>query len=112
MKKFLILLVPVVFLLTYCQKNIGGVTASELDKDLSNLLQSGDPLEKIKSSLDKLYIGYHYDSDFGRFEASLKDNNYNCVRYFLYDCAVLIYVYTDHERRYTGHEVEVIYSGL
>ena len=112
MKKFLIFLVPVILLLTYCQKNIGGVTASDIDRDLKNLLQAGDSLETIKSSLTKLDIGYHFDSDLGRFEASLKNKNDNCMVHVLYDCAVIIYVYTDQEQRYRRHEVEVVYSGL
>ena len=112
MKKFLILLVPVVFLLAYYQKNIGGVTASELDRDLSKLLQPGDSLKKINSSLIKLDIGYHFDRDLGRFQGSLKNNNDNCMVHVLYDCSVIIYVYTDQEQRYLNHEVEVVYSGL
>ena len=112
MKKFLVFLVPIIFLLSYCQKNIGGITASEIDKELSSALRVGDSLEKIEISLNELNIGYYYDSDLGLFDASLKDKNYNCVRYFLYDCAVLIKVYTDNTRRYKAHKVEVIYSGI
>tara|TARA_R110001583_G_scaffold23917_1_gene87738 strand:+ start:18 stop:356 length:339 start_codon:yes stop_codon:yes gene_type:complete len=112
MKKFLIFLVPIILLLTYCQKNIGGVTASEIDRDLNKSLQPGDSLENIKSSLTKLDIGYHFDSELGRFEASPKNKKDNCMVHALYDCAVIIYVYTDQEQRYKSHEVEVVYSGL
>ena len=112
MKKFLIFLVPIILLLVYSQKNIGGVTASEINSGLKSLLQPGDSLEKIKSSLAKFDIGYHFDSDLGRFEASLKNKNDNCMVHILYDCAVIIYVYTDEEKRYRSHEVEVVYAGL
>lgn len=112
MKKLLILIVPIVLFLSFCQKNIGGVTASEVDNSISLALKVGDSKPQIDEALTELGLLFTFDEHLKRYQAVIANDNESCLSYLLYECSVGIYVYTDQNNSYKYHEVEVYYSGL
>jgi hypothetical protein len=112
MKKLLILIIPIVFFLSFCQKNIGGVTASEIDNSIILALKVGDSKSQIDKALTELELLFTFDEYANRYQAIIANNNESCLSYLLYECSVGIYVYTDQNDNYKYHEVEVFYSGL
>ena len=112
MKKLLVLIIPIVFFLSFCQKNIGGVTASQVDSSISLALKLGDSKPQIDEALTALGLLFTFDEHLKRYQAVIANNNESCLSYLLYECSVGIYVYTDQNNNYKYHEVEVYYSGL
>ncbi|WP_133468017.1 hypothetical protein [Paraglaciecola marina] len=112
MSKLLIIFVPIVFLLTYCQKNIGGITASHIDESLTKALKVGDSQQQVEHALSELSLLFEYDKFSNRYQAIVANDGDNCMNYVLYDCSVGIFIHTDDELRYKYHEVDVFYSGL
>jgi hypothetical protein len=112
MKKLLIIIIPIVLLLTYCQKNIGGVTASHIDESLTKVLEVGDSQQQVEHVLSELNLLFEYDEFSNRYRAIIANDGDNCMNHILYDCSVGIFVHTDNKLRYRYHEVEVFYSGL
>ena len=112
MKKLLVVFVPIVFFLSFCQKNIGGVTALGIDNSITLALNVGDSKSEINKTLTGLGLLFTYDESQNRYQAIIADNNESCLNYVLYECSVGIYVYTDEKMKYKYHEVEVFYSGI
>jgi hypothetical protein len=112
MKKLLVIFVPIVFFLSFCQKNFGGVTALEIDNSITLVLNVGDSKSEIDKTLTELGLLFTYDESQNRYQAIIVDNNEYCLNYVLYECSVGVYVYTDEKTKYKYHEVEVFYSRM
>ncbi|GAA0860471.1 hypothetical protein [Aliiglaciecola litoralis] len=112
MKKLLILPLVVVVLVSYCQKNIGGPTQSDIDNLLFENMVKGDTQNHIEEVLKNEKFAYIYDSNLNRYQAILENRDESCFRTFLYDCGIQIYIYLDRQGTYESHEILVLHSGL
>ncbi len=107
MKKLLVVIIPIVFFLSFCQKNIGGVTALEIDNSITLALKDGDSQPQIDKALTELGLLFTFDEYSNRYQAIIANNNESCLSYLLYDCSVGISVYTDENKNYKYHKAEV-----
>lgn len=112
MKKAVISLILVALALSYCQKNIGGPTESDINDMLLLGLSKVDDASQIEQFLDSNGFSFVFDDTFNRYQVVRREFDESCFRTVLYDCGIQIFINLDDSGRYDNHEVLLLYGGL
>lgn len=93
-------------------KNFGGVTQAELASQLDQSLTIGMNKQDIERVFNSARLNYSFDNGLKRYQAALNQANAQCMRTYLYDCSIVVYLRLAQDDTYVSHEVTVIHSGL
>ena len=101
---FLLLMLLALPLLVACGSTLD-VTASDVERKISGMLNPGDSPEKIEVYFEKEGLPFSYDEFSSRYQSIIREANSN-------HHAIVIHVYVDEDQNFIKVEANDSYTGL